>query len=76
MKIYKLYDNLNSKQYIKELGKLPFIYKGDMNILTKQRDKIINRCPKFENFINNYFIENKFPFFKDNSLNYEIIPKD
>ena len=39
---------MNSKQFIKELGKLPFIYKGDMNILTKQIDKIINQYPTFK----------------------------
>ena len=29
---------------------------------------------KYENFINNYFIKEKYKYFEDNSLNYDLVP--
>ena len=47
-----------------------------MNLLSRSLENIIKQYPLYDNFINNYFIENKLQFFKDNSLNYNLIPND
>ena len=36
-------------------------------------ENILTNYPKYRNFIENYFIINKLPYFKDNSLNYHSI---
>ena len=41
-----------------------------MTYLEHQIKSIINNFPKYENFITNYFKKYKYPFFKDNSLDY------
>ena len=55
---------------------LQIIYNGDINIIIKKINKLKGKYPKYENFITNYFIENKLAYFKDNSLNYSAIPDD
>ena len=76
LKTYGLYKNSDTNLFIKELGRLPFSYNGDMKKLTKILENIIKNYPLYENFINNYFYTNKIEFFKDNSLNYNLIPDD
>lgn len=41
-----------------------------MTYLEEQIKFIINKFPLYENFMNNYFKAYKYPFFKDNSLDY------
>ena len=58
------------------MGKLPFYYKGDIDYVLKECHNLGNKYPNHNNFINNYFIENKKAYFEDNSLNYNLVPKD
>ena len=55
---------------------LPFVYKGDLKIFEKECIEIKNNYPNFSNFIDNYFIINKKPFFIDKSLDYLSVLKD
>ena len=59
-----------------ELGNLPFYYKGDIKIFNEECKKLITKYPEYTNFINNYFIKNKIEYFIDQSLNYNLVPKD
>jgi len=68
--LYKKKDKKNSELIIKKLGAFPFEYKGNMTYLEEQIKFIINKFPLYENFMNNYFKAYKYPFFKDNSLDY------
>lgn len=47
-----------------------------MNLIFKTNNKLKGKYTKYNNFITNYFIENKLTYFKDNSLNYSAIPED
>ena len=73
---YKKEDKEVSDIIIKEFSILPIIYNGDINIIIKTIKKLKLKFPKYNNFITNYFIENKLTYFKENSLNYSIIPDD
>ena len=73
---YGLYKSINSDFIINKLSIIPFIYKGDIKIVKKELDYIINKYPIYNNFINYYFKINKLPFFIDKSLNYSDIPLD
>ena len=79
IRTYGLYKS-NNKQLsdiiINKLSIIPIIYKGDIKIVNKELDNIINNYPIYINFINNYFKINKLPFFIDKSLNYSDIPLD
>ena len=55
---------------------MPFIYKGDMNIINNILDELSSKYKKYYNFINSYFKVNKLQYFKDFSLDYSTIPKD
>ena len=61
---------------LKKLGNLPFIYKGDIKIFEKECKTLSEIFPDHSNFINNYFLENKRKYFQDQSLNYNLVPKD
>ena len=74
--LYKKKFKEKSIALLEELGKLPFYYKGDIKLFNEECNKIIEKYPDYTNFINNYFIRTKKPFFIDNSLNYNLIPKD
>lgn len=66
----------NSLKLLSNLGNLPFIYKGDIKIFEKECKSLSELFPDHSNFINNYFLENKKKYFEDQSLNYNLIPKD
>ena len=74
--LYKDSDKDNSNIIINILGKLPFIYKGDMNIIYNLFDELSSKYPKYYNFINQYLNVNKLDYFKDLSLDYNTIPND
>ena len=74
--LYKKEDKEVSDIIIKDLSILQIIYNGDINIIIKKINKLKGKYPKYENFITNYFMENKLAYFKDNSLNYSAIPDD
>ena len=74
--LYKKEDKEVSDKIIKELSILPIIYNGDINIIIKTINKLKEKFPKYNNFLTNYFIENKLTYFKDNYLNYSVIPED
>ena len=74
--LYKKEDKDVSNIIIKELSILPIRYNGDINVIIKTINKLKKEYPKYNNFITNYFMENKLNFFKDNSLNYNAIPED
>ena len=73
---YKKEDKEVSDIIIKELSILPIIYNGYINIIIKIINRLKGKFHIFNNFITNYFIENKLTYFKDNSLKYSAIPKD
>ena len=52
------------------MGKLPFIYRGNINLLERYLNNIIDEHPKYNNFITEYFKPNKLIFFKNLSLDY------
>ena len=74
--LYKKHDKSTSDIIIQKLSSLPFIYKGDIKKIKNFINNIIEEYPKYTNFLNNYFMVNKFTFFEDQSLNYFRIPKD
>ena len=74
--LYKKEFKEESKNLIKALGKLPFKYKGDISVIYKFCEDYIKNNVIYKNFLNNYFLPNKIPYFNDNSLNYFNIPKD
>ena len=79
IKSYGLYNKANketSDKIIKILSLLPIVYNGNINIIDNQLNDIKCKYPKYSNFINNYFIPNKLEYFKNNSLNYNSIPKE
>ena len=57
---------------INKLSILPIIYEGKIKII----EDILTNYLNYRSFIENYFIINKIPYFKDNSLNYHSIPED
>lgn len=74
--MYKKEDKENSDYIIKLLGKIPLIYKGDINIFNEYCDKIKEKFPKYTNYINNYFIKYKKPYFEKGDMiikNFQII---
>ena len=74
--LYKKHDKSTSDIIIQKLSSLPFIYKGDIKKIKNFINNIIEEYPNYTNFLNNYFMVNKFTFFEDQSLNYFRIPKD
>ena len=58
------------------LGKLPLLYNGDINIINIQLQDIKKNYPKYSNFIDNYFIKYKLPFFISGEYNYGELPED
>ena len=74
--LYKKVSKLDSDNLLDALGRIPFIYKGDMKIFESECKKLSNEFPKYVNFINNYFITNKRKYFEDGSLDYSKVPKD
>ena len=74
---YELYDNSQkstSNLIIKILSDFPFYYKVYYNII--YLNYIIEKYPKYNNFINNYFIKYIISSFKNLSLDYYSIPYD
>ena len=79
LRTYGLYKNEmknTTNEVIKILSSIPFIYKGKIEIVKKIIEETKSKYPNYSNFIDNYFINNKMQYFKDNSLNYSIIPDD
>ena len=65
-----------SLKILYELGKLPFKYKGNINLVHNICKELIKNYPLYENFINQYFLKNKLQYFEDKSLDYNSIPED
>ena len=61
----KEFKNISNK-IINILGKLPFIYKGYINIIKENCDEIIQKYPEYHNYITNYFLISKIKYFEDN----------
>ena len=79
LKSYGLYkDSIKeeSQNLLKDLGKIPFYYNGDMNIFDEECKRLKKKYINHNNFINNYFVFNKRKFFENQSLNYHNIPND
>ena len=74
--LYKKEFKEESKKITRELGKLPFAYKGNIQYVKTFCDNLSNEKKAYSNYINNYFLPNKLPYFEDNSLNYYNVPKD
>ena len=79
MKIYGLFKRSQKNISLKilyKLGKLPFNYKGNINLVHNICKELIKNYPLYENFINQYFLKNKLQYFEDKSLDYNSIPED
>ena len=74
--LYKKKDKFSSDILIKELGKIPLIYKGNIEIFDDIIEKLIMKFPKYNNYILNYFVKNKKEFFKNGDYDYSKIPLD
>ena len=61
---------------INTLGLLPLQYKGDINFINKILDELIQNYPNFKNIIENYFKNNKLPYFISGDYNYNDLPSD
>ena len=72
--LYKKEDKKLSDTIVNKLTKLTIKYKGNIDYINKKLKDYIRKYQKYENFINNYFINEKFKFFGDNSLNYDLVP--
>ena len=59
---------------VNKLTKLIIKYKGNLYNTNNKLKDYIRKYIKYENFINNYFIKEKFKYFEDNSLNYDLVP--
>ena len=66
MYLYKKNKKEESNDLLNDLGKIPFIYKGDMKIFEKECNRISKKYPNHLNFIKNYFMNNKKIFLKIN----------
>ena len=58
------------------MGELPFKFKGNIQYIENDCEKLIKNYPLYNNFINNYILKNQLEYFKDCSLNYTNIQKD
>ena len=65
-----------NNEVIKILSSIPYIYKGNIEIVNKILEDTKKLYKYHSNFIENYFKINKMSYFIDNSLNYDIIPED
>ena len=74
--LYKKNDKFTSDLIIKELGKIPLIYKGNIETFNNIIENIIFKFPKYNNFIRNYFVKNKKELFTNGDYNYSKIPQD
>ena len=72
--LYKKEDKKLSDTIVNKLTKLAIKYKGNIDYINKKLKEYIRKYPIYENFINNYFIKEKFKYFEDNSLNYDLVP--
>ena len=70
MKIYNVYNIFNSEDIINKLGKLPLIYKGNMNYFNEYINQLKIENKPFKNFIENYFVKNKKKYFVNEDYNY------
>ena len=63
LKSYWLHNKSNKKEIniiLYKLGKLPFNFNGDINFIYQDCDNLIKCYLFYENFINSYFLKNKF----------------
>ena len=58
------------------MGKIPLIYKGNIETFNNIIENIIFKFPKYSNFIRNYFVKNKKELFTNGDYNYSKIPQD
>ena len=72
--LYKKEDEQLSDKIINKLSLLAIKYKGNLEYLKKKLNQYTRKYTKYENFINNYFIKEKYKYFEDNSLNYDLVP--
>ena len=67
---------LGEAKKLKIISDLPFVYKGNYDNVKIIINDIIQKHPKYDNFLNNYFIKEKKEYFIDGSLDYNSIPYD
>ena len=63
-------------EVITQLSLLPIEYNGKVNDLILKLDILAKQYPNYYNMINGYFKETKLKYIKDDSFNYNNLPKD
>ena len=74
--LYKDEQKNESNIVLKFISDLPFVYKGNYEVVKKIINDILQKYPKYDNFLNNYFIKEKMDYFIDGSLDYNSVPID
>ena len=59
MHLYKEENKSESQEVLNEIGLIPLVYNGNMEIFNEIVEDIKKRHPNYKDFINNYFIKNK-----------------
>ena len=57
--LYKEENKSESKEVLNEIGLIPLVYNGNIDIFNEIVEVIKNRHPNYKEFINNYFVKNK-----------------
>ena len=57
--MYNDKQKVESNIILKIISDLPFVYKGNYDNVTKIISEIIQKYPKYDSFLNNYFIKEK-----------------
>ena len=74
--LYNKENKIESDNLINDLGLIPLMYKGKMDLFNSLIDKIIKKYEKYADFINEYFMKYKKLYFHNGIYNYELIPVD
>lgn len=66
--LYKDENKSESKEVLNEIGLIPLVYNGNINIFNEIVEDIKNKHPYYKEFINNHFVKNKKKIFWGSNL--------